>query len=304
MNLLKSPLRRTTAALAGAFIGLAGAVAVASPAMATHPTVTGTATCVGEDGWTVDWEVTNGFDVDGVITAVEVAAPEGGTLTGNIKAETELPAGETVAGALVVPADVAEARIKVAVDFDNGHSAGLDEGVGTVARPAEECEPEQPPGEEPPGEEPGEEPPGEEPGTPEIPEMPGSEPTPIFDVTCDTMTLGLANPEDGIEITLHFETSNDEQRTLVIAPGEKKAETFSAAPGFKLFVTFSAEGEQSEPFEIPYQQPEGCEGTGGGSELPLTGAAAGGIAGGAALLLAIGGVLFVLARRRKVKFTA
>ena len=42
----------------------------------------------------------------------------------------------------------------------------------------------------------------------------------------------------------------------------------------------------------------------GESGLPVTGAAAGGIAGGAAVLLAAGAVLFVMARRRKVKFTA
>jgi len=38
--------------------------------------------------------------------------------------------------------------------------------------------------------------------------------------------------------------------------------------------------------------------------LPKTGSAAGPVAGGAALLLIIGGVLFYLARRRKVKFTS
>ena len=82
MNLLKSPLRRTTAALAGALIGLTGAVAFASPAMATHPTVTGVATCVGEDGWKVTWTVTNDWPNDGVVKAVEVKLPEGGTQIG------------------------------------------------------------------------------------------------------------------------------------------------------------------------------------------------------------------------------
>jgi hypothetical protein len=44
--------------------------------------------------------------------------------------------------------------------------------------------------------------------------------------------------------------------------------------------------------------------TGSGGGLPITGAAAGTIAGVAALLLAAGVVLSVLSRRRKVKFTA
>lgn len=44
--------------------------------------------------------------------------------------------------------------------------------------------------------------------------------------------------------------------------------------------------------------------TGSGGGLPVTGAAAGTIAGVAALLLAAGAVLFVVSRRRKVRFTA
>jgi LPXTG-motif cell wall-anchored protein len=47
---------------------------------------------------------------------------------------------------------------------------------------------------------------------------------------------------------------------------------------------------------------EDTNGSGGG--LPVTGAAAGTIAGAAALLLVVGAVLFVMSRRRKVKFTA
>jgi LPXTG-motif cell wall-anchored protein len=99
-------------------------------------------------------------------------------------------------------------------------------------------------------------------------------------------------------------SSKGEKRTLTVKPGEKKSEKFSATPGFTLTIT--AEGvEGSETIE--YERPEDCDSSGGGAgepELPLTGAAAGGIAGGAALLLAAGAFLFVMARRRKVKFTA
>jgi LPXTG-motif cell wall-anchored protein len=48
----------------------------------------------------------------------------------------------------------------------------------------------------------------------------------------------------------------------------------------------------------------GEETTGSGGGLPVTGAAAGTIAGVAALLLTAGMVLFAMSRRRKVKFTA
>jgi LPXTG-motif cell wall-anchored protein len=45
-------------------------------------------------------------------------------------------------------------------------------------------------------------------------------------------------------------------------------------------------------------------GGGGGGDLPVTGAAVGGIVGAAAVLLAIGAGLFLLARRRRINFTA
>jgi membrane anchored protein len=48
----------------------------------------------------------------------------------------------------------------------------------------------------------------------------------------------------------------------------------------------------------------GEDATGSGGGLPVTGAAAGTIAGCAALLLIVGAVLFAMSRRRKVKFTA
>ena len=285
MNLLKSPMRRTTAVLAGAVIGLAGVVATAAPAMATHPTVTGTSDCVTDEGWTVDWTVTNKWPNNGEVTAVKVLSPRSDTeLTGDIKVGAAVQKGQDfkLAGKQTVSADARQAKIEVTVKFDNGHEAS---DVGRVARPEKKCEPTTPP---------------TEPTTPPTP----AEPTPILDATCDTMTLGLDNPEDGEDITLVMKTSKGETRELEVPAGQKKTTTFSATEGFS--VEISAKGVEGST-KVEYEQPEGCEGAGGGSdepELPLTGAAAGSIAGGAALLLAVGGALFFMARRRKVKFTA
>jgi LPXTG-motif cell wall-anchored protein len=142
---------------------------------------------------------------------------------------------------------------------------------------------------------------------PAVPSNLPGEPEPIFEADCDTMTIGLDNPVDGVKFTLKFKTSKGEERTLVIKPGEKKSETFSATTGFSIKLTFTAtvEGKNfSETTTVEYEQPNDCDSSGGGGGLAKTGAAAGSIAGGAGALLAVGAGLFFMARRRKVKFTA
>jgi LPXTG-motif cell wall-anchored protein len=121
---------------------------------------------------------------------------------------------------------------------------------------------------------------------------------------CTTLTIGLDNPANGVDITLHFKTSKGEKRTTLISKGQKKTEKFSATPGFTITVSADGIDNGGSSETIAYKKPAGCSGNGSGGGLPVTGAAAGTIAGGAALLLIVGGVLFVMARRRKVKFTA
>src|SRR4051794_33414580 len=83
VNLLKSPLRRTTAVLAGAFIGLAGAVAAAAPASAHHPLVSAESSCVNEDGsWTVTWKVANSEDDITAEAKIAAQPKDESTLTG------------------------------------------------------------------------------------------------------------------------------------------------------------------------------------------------------------------------------
>jgi hypothetical protein len=290
VNLLKSPLRRSTAILAGAVLGLAGAVALAAPASAHFPSISGTATCVKDGEYVVNWVVTNGYPLDANIK--DVVVHTGGAVTGDIAVTDKLvtKSGGAVTGQQVVKADVPKAKIRVALKWTDGVREGAE---GVVDRP-DVCTPEPTPTPTPTA---------SQSSPPSNPPVVGDA-EPIIRMDCDTLTFGLDNPADGDEIKLTLTTSKGETRTLTVKPGEQKVEKFSATPGFVLTVKDVASGES---VELPYTQPENCSGGGGGGDeptLPLTGAAAGSIAGGAALLLGLGAFLFVMARRRKVKFTA
>ncbi|HEX8630862.1 MAG TPA: LPXTG cell wall anchor domain-containing protein [Catenuloplanes sp.] len=144
-------------------------------------------------------------------------------------------------------------------------------------------------------------------------EQPG-QPQGFLESTCDALIIGLKNPAGGKTITLTLTPNKGAAQTLVIKGGEEKSAKFTGVKG--LTVTPSIEGVgASEP--IAWAPPKDCvkptptptpssngNGGGDGGTLPVTGTAAGGIAGGAAGLLAIGAVLFMLARRRRVRFTA
>lgn len=322
---LKSPLRRTAVLAAGALIGLSGAFALVSPASAHHSVVSGAAECDTKTGdWLVTWKVNafSGYKDNAPTfewTKVELD-PADHKLSNDKIAVTgeQLQDAQELVGTQVVDSEHKSASLTVAAKWSNGnadredHTATVDLSGKCDKTPTEEpstpTEEPSTPTEEPstPSEEPST--PSEEPSTPpEVPsDLPG-EPKPIFEADCTTMTVGLDNPADGVKFKLEFATSKGEERTLVINPGEAKSEKFSATPGFSIKLTFTATVDDesfSETTTIDYEQPEDCDTSGNGGGLPVTGAAAGGIAGGAGALLAVGAGLFFMARRRKVKFTA
>jgi LPXTG-motif cell wall-anchored protein len=297
---LKSSLRRTAVLTAGALIGLSGAFALTGPAAAHHNVVSGAADCDETTGdWLVTWDVVAyGNAATYEWTDVKLT-PEGTKISNDdfLVNGKDLTNAQKVTGVQRVAGKESSSTLTVAAKWKTGDATAT--GTATFSGKCEKTTAEEPP---PVDEEP---PPAEE--EPPVPaDLPG-EPTPIFEADCDTMTIGLDNPKNGVEITLDFKTSKGEERKLVIKPGEKKSETFSATTGFSIKLTFSAT-IGGEPFKesttIEYEQPEDCDNSGGGGGLPLTGAAAGSIAGGAGAMLAIGAVLFLMARRRKVKFTA
>ncbi|BFU42828.1 LPXTG cell wall anchor domain-containing protein [Krasilnikovia sp. MM14-A1004] len=296
MKLFKSPLRRSTAALAGTFLGLAGVVAFAAPASAHHPIISGTPSCVQEDGsWTVTWSVTNSEkDLQGDITVV-TAGPEDSKFSG-IAVKDVLPKnGEgELKGEQKLTKEDESATLTIGAHWIRNYT-DIDKTVSEeITKPKEKCAPTDQPSTPP-----------TKPSTPPTKPAEPGEPTPIIEADCTTVSIGFDNPKDGIEFTLHLKTSKGEKRDVAFKQGDRKVEKFSATPGFQIKLSISVKGYGTSPVEtITYKLPEGCDSNGGGGGLPVTGAAAGSIAGGAAALLAIGGVLFFMARRRKVKFTA
>ena len=298
---------------------MAGAVALAAPASAHSPSVSGESSCIDEatGTWVVNWLFGNDYRTRAKVSKIELDPQL--ELTGPITDDGRwIPAFSAGHPRLEIPGstEVSDSTItsvtaKVWLNWPADGYANFEPVVYTVNKP-ENCDaPSTPPSDEPstppttpttpPSDEPST-PPSDEPSTP--PSTPPSsqpstpaEPTPILEFNCTTLVIGLDNPADGVAITLHYKTSKGEERDTTINPGEKKTDTFSATPGFT--VTVSAPDLDDSTETIAWEKPAGCDTAGGGGGLPVTGAAAGTIAGGAALLLAAGGVLFFMARRRK-----
>jgi LPXTG-motif cell wall-anchored protein len=282
LNLLKSRFRRTTAIVAGAFLGLAGAVALVSPASAHNADLSGTASCVEAGGWKIEWTlVGHNSPVDGTIKSDGYSETPGGSVLTRLAANASVPTQVNIQETQTFPVTVKEVTLSFTVYWYDGKPFNWPVGK-TVTQP-EGCQP---------------------PSTPPTTPPPAADaPTPLLEQDCTTISIGVDNPKNGQEVTLKFETSKGEKRTTVIKPGERKLEKFSAVPGF--FVNVTPTGIPGAGTEkIDYQQPANCAASGSGGGLPVTGAAAGSIAGGAGLLLVIGAVLFMVSRRRKVKFTA
>ena len=327
MNLLKTKFRRTTAVLAGTVFGLAGVAALAAPASAHSPLVAGSSDCVNSDGsWTVSWKIGNDYWTDATVGDISAKA-------GNHEA-VKVTGPITVAG-VVVPADtgtdsdkaiaastevtdskvdsVTLRTILVWSDYTNdGKDGNRPPDYTTVHKPEQNCTPTSTPTTAPTTTPPTAATTSPTPTPTETPTLPV--PTdapnvfkPILEEDCTTMTIGADNPADGITWKFDLKTSKGEERSFTLKPGEKHTEKFSATAGFSIKVTISVtiDGKTYSDFDtVKYDTPANCTGGEGGGGLAKTGTPTAAIAGSAVAILALGAVLFFLARRRKVKFTA
>ncbi|MFY1700895.1 MULTISPECIES: cell wall anchor protein [Micromonospora] len=340
---LKSPLRRVVAVTAGALLGVAGAAAIAAaPASAHHPIIDGTGCKLKDGSVQVTWTVRNS-ERQWDATVVGAWSPAATELTGIVPGAVVPKSGQgELVGQQTVPRNK-KLELSVRLEWDKGRSKVYSTRTGVVrvtgkcqtpeptptSTPTEEPTPtpsettptEEPttptptpsettPTEEPtptpsettPTDEPSESTPPASPTPSQPPVLPEpGEPTFELEQTCDQLTFGIDNPADGVEFTVTLTSEKGEVKTLDAVPGKKTSVSFDAYEGLK--VTPSIGDVKDEV--VVWEQPKDCEEEGGsGGGLPLTGAAAGGIATGAVLLLGAGAGLFVMARRRKLRFTA
>lgn len=292
-------IHRVAALAAGSLVATAAMLASAAPASAHHTVVNGE--CQLDNGkYVVVWTVQNNESkLDAKITKVD-ASPDGTSFSG-FEVGTTLPASGTLTGKQSIIDGQEKATLAVAADWgDNGEwnnkvnkkTVKIDEKCrgGQQTPPASPSVPAEPTPSASPSPEP----------EPTLPPLPG-EPDVDIVFTCEEVQFTFVNPEDGVEIELIFTPSTGEKVTVKFPVGETKTVKFPAKKGFVL--TISAEDWDGESVEIPWEEPDGCD-TGEGGGLPVTGTAVGGIAGGASVLLAIGAGLFVMARRRRIRFTA
>ncbi|MFJ6152928.1 LPXTG cell wall anchor domain-containing protein [Micromonospora profundi] len=322
MNPPKSPLRRIAAIAAGALVGLVGVGALAAPASAHHPEPSGTY-CLAADGLTtVTWKVGNSENITAEVTALTSTVPNE-FRDGNLAVGATLPKKGDGFLTATQTHRFTERKPKIELTVEARWvrpNRIVTEHRTVAAKPAGTCaaQPTTPPASPTPTATPTvsasptpsvpaspspsattvsptpTQSPSETPTAPSVP----VEPVGTVESTCDKLTFTVENPADGETVTLTLTPNKGEVKTLTVKPGETGSVSFPATEG--LTVTPAADGlDDTEP--IAWEKPAECDGQGGG--LPLTGANTTMIAGGAVVLLAAGAGLFVMARRRRLRFT-
>ncbi|GIG60668.1 hypothetical protein Lfu02_50400 [Longispora fulva] len=118
---------------------------------------------------------------------------------------------------------------------------------------------------------------------------------------CKNLTVTVTNPVGGLpSVTATIEYGDKKSEVVKLAAGEKKDVVIAGTAGLTATVTID-----EKVTNVAYAPDASCTATKpGGGDLPVTGASIGIAAGVAAALLAVGGFLFVAARRRRTTFTA
>jgi LPXTG-motif cell wall-anchored protein len=333
VKLFKSPSRRTGTVVAGAALGLVGVLSTAMPALACHPVSDGSSSCVDTEShtWTVTWNVRTDADYgDGTVTNVDWGSKDSKDSETVTKDHTKSFDGIKVGDAInfnnpIHATQVLDDSTSYATLFVEGQWPGHFGGRWlTVEKSDKACDKPTTPTTAPTTTAPTTAPTTTAPTTAPTTTAPTTAPTTVppattkpvptksptktpakaepqfvYDTTCDTLTVGIEVPADWKEsITVTFKPSVGDSQTVTAKPGETKTVDFDASKGLK--VTATPKGYEDEAATITYKAPADCD----DDELALTGTNTTAIAGGAAVVLIAGAGLFLMARRRKIRFTA
>jgi LPXTG-motif cell wall-anchored protein len=270
------PIRRALAYLVSALVVVVGAFAVpAGPAAATSAAQ---ALIVGEcttEQQAIIWTVTIPAEVGAYRLAEVTAQPPGSELTGlgDVPDELGFPraAGEPLTIEQLLPAGTTEASLTVLAEWDGG-------GTGSLTSHAT-CE--------------------------------GNPPTGLLDgfsFDCQWLTITIENPHDD-DVHLTLVPSGGEPVDVEVAASGSTSVQFPAGAGQSVDVTSDGRSivDPAHPITItPAQFADlDCNGAGGqAADLPATGSRIALVIVGALALLGLGGGLYLLARRRRIRFTA
>ncbi|MDT5040495.1 MAG: hypothetical protein QOE51_1480, partial [Actinoplanes sp.] len=148
MKLFKSPLRRSTVVLAGAFLGMAGAVALAAPASAHHTDLSLTSSCIDtKNNWVLTWSLQNSeSDLTANLDKVTALPLERGKITGIVEDATLPKSGDgPLVGVQTLRPRVRYASLSVTSHWLRPQTDGPPKNItfvskGEAQRPTQKCE--------------------------------------------------------------------------------------------------------------------------------------------------------------------
>jgi LPXTG-motif cell wall-anchored protein len=281
--ILRSLPRRALAVASSVLIGLLGGVSlIHDPATATTQATTVEGSCAWDpdtEEWLVTWTITHDAPAGADSYRLDSVAvtPDGSTVE-DIEATPEgtfpLDAGEPLVGLQRLPEGTTVASLTVRAEWDNLQQQ---EQAGTVEVPTD-C------------------------GPPELLSQ--------WHLECDALTITIHNPA-GEAVTLTFVPNTGNAVPVEVAGGGSATVEFPPSEGLAVDVLLADRSivDPADPIRVTPEQlaslecDEEDEGGGGGG-LPATGTSTLIVVGGALALLALGTGLYLLARRRRIRFTA
>jgi LPXTG-motif cell wall-anchored protein len=138
---VQRPVSRLLALAGSIFLGLAGAVALATPASAHHTTITGEATCVSGK-WQIVWEIENS-EKDKTATISKVTANPNTAVTRDdtkvaLQSTTILP-GATVTATQEIEGNIKQATLKIDALWEANDKTATNQGSAVFVPAGESC---------------------------------------------------------------------------------------------------------------------------------------------------------------------